>query len=265
MTRLLVIVPLVFLGFYGLVALMAWAMQDRLIYPATQDRVEPAPGYRPVSLQSSDGLASRAFARAADPGKPTLVYFHGNGGTLAGSMAANKGFAEAGYGLLLVNYRGYGGNPGAPSEGGIYRDGRAAMEWLSAQGIAPDDTIIAANSIGGGTAVQMASEYPVRALILVAPFTSLVNRAREIAPWLPVRWLLRDSYDNAAKVPELAMPVLIQHGTADPVVPFAHGQALAVLVRDVTFQPFEGEGHELTFAPQSQAARRAWVQALPPR
>ena len=249
-------------GIYLLVSLLAWAMQDRLIYPASQERFEPGPGYREVTLDTSDGLALRAFARAADPGKPTLVYFHGNGGTLAGNMAANEAFAQAGYGLLLVDYRGYGSNPGAPSEQGFYRDGRAAMGWLAGQGIAPGDTIIAANSIGGGTAVQMASEYRVRALVLVAPFTSLPDRASEVASWLPVRWLLRDDFDNAAKLPKLDMPILIQHGTADKVVPFAHGETLSKLNPQVTFERFDGMGHELAFQPLSQQARLAWVEAL---
>lgn len=262
MGRALVVFPAILLGLYALVAMLAWTLQDRLIYPASQQRFAPGPGYREVMLDTADGLALRAFARAAEAGKPTVVYFDGNGGTLGGAMVANQAFADAGYGVLLVNYRGYGGNPGAPSEAGFYRDGRAAMEWLADHDVPPSDTIIAANSIGGGTAVQMATEYPVRGLMLVAPFTSLPDRASEIAPWLPVRWLLRDRYDNAAKLPELAMPILIQHGTADDVVPLAHGRALAQLNPKVTFERFEAAGHELAFFPASQAARLAWVRGL---
>ena len=115
---------------------------------------------------------------------------------------------------------------------------------------------------GIAATVQMASEHPVRALVLVAPFTSLVDRASEVAPWLQVRWLLRDVYDNAAKLPDLAMPVLIQHGTADTVVPVGHGSRLAALARQATFQPFAGLGHELTFQPASQLARLRWIERL---
>lgn len=262
MRRALVVVPAVLLGLYALVALLAWALQDRLIYPASQQRFAPGPGYREVTLETADGLALRAFARAAEGDEPTLVYFDGNGGTLGGAMVANQAFADAGYGVLLVNYRGYGGNPGAPSEAGFYRDGRAAMKWLADHDVPASDTIIAANSIGGGTAVQMASEYPVRGLMLVAPFTSLPDRAGEIAPWLPVRWLLRDHFDNAAKLPRITMPILIQHGTADTVVPLPHGQELARLNPRVTLELFEGAGHELAFQPDSQAPRLEWAGEL---
>ncbi len=197
---------------YSGIAILAWFYQDRLIYPASQNRVEPVGGYSATMLTTSDGLKLRAFYKKPATGRPTIVYFHGNGGTLAGSMMANAQFAQAGYGLLLVNYRGYGGNPGVPSERGFYRDGNAAMAWLAQQGVTPSDIVVAGNSIGGGTAVEMAVVHSPHALMLTAPFTSLTDVAAEKAGWLPVRWLLRDRFDNAAKIGKLSMPVLIQHG-----------------------------------------------------
>jgi fermentation-respiration switch protein FrsA (DUF1100 family) len=262
MSRILIAIPLIVIFLYLTVAMLAWAMQGKLIYPASQERIVPLDGYREVTLTTADGLSLRAFAREAQDGKPTLVYFHGNGGTLMGSMAANAMFAEYGYGLLLVNYRGYGGNPGEPSEEGFYRDGRAAMSWLAEREIDPDQTIIVGNSIGSGTAVQMASEYSPAALVLGAPFTSLVDVASEKARWLPASLLLRDRFDNAGKIGALDMPVLIQHGSQDGLVLPDHGQKLARRAKNATFQLFEGEGHDMMFLPKTQAQRLAWVEGL---
>ncbi|MGB7407022.1 MAG: alpha/beta hydrolase [Pontixanthobacter sp.] len=248
---------------YAAVAVLAYLFQSSLIYPANQARIEPTGDYRAIILQTSDGLDLRAFYRSAEFGLPTIVYFHGNGGTLAGSMAANMKFAQAGYGLLLVNYRGYGGNPGSPSEAGFYRDGHTAMDWLTDQGVGQEDRIIAGNSIGGGTAVEMAKAYTPRALILSAPFTSLTDVASEKIGWLPVRWLLRDRFDNAAKIGDLSMPILIQHGTSDNLISAAHSRILAKRAPNATLKLFDGAGHDVAFLPESRTQRLRWVEALP--
>ncbi len=260
--RILVTAPLVLLALYGLTAFLIWSLQRQVIYPAPQGRIAVAAGFGEAGLRTSDGLALRAFHREANEGLPTIVYFHGNGGTLAGSMAANTLFAEAGYGLLLVNYRGYGGNPGNPSEEGFYRDGRAAMGWLARRGVSPADTILIGNSIGSGTATQMAREFEVRALILSAPFTSVPDVAATNMGWLPVQRLIKDRFDNAAKIATLDLPILVQHGTGDRVIPHGHGEKLAGLARRATLQLFDGFDHDQVFLPETQRARFDWVQAL---
>ena len=262
MIRALTIASAILLALYAALCLLAWSLQTRLIYPAPQERVQPSGDYRAIILQTDDGLMIRSFFRAADTGKPTLVYFHGNGSSLAGAMAANAMLTERGCGALLVNYRGYGGNPGEPGEEGFYKDGRAAMDWLKAQGVATEDTVLIGNSIGGGTAVQMAREYGAKALILSAPFTSLPDVAADKARWLPVRLLLRDRFDNLAKIGDLPMPVLIQHGSADTLIPLAHGRALADSAHDATLQVIEGGGHDIAFQPETQSARLHWLEAL---
>ena len=262
MPRLLITIPLTLIGLYLVAMLLLWSFQRSIIYPAPQNVVAVGEGYREALLDTSDGLSSRAFYREANEGKPTIVYFHGNGGTLQGSMAANAPFADEGYGLLLVNYRGYGGNLGAPSEEGFYEDGRAAMAFLEREGVARGDTILIGNSIGSGTAIQMAQEFAPKALILSAPFTSVPDVARQSMGWLPVDWLAKDRFDNAAKIVDLDLPILIQHGTSDWQIPHSHGQRLAELARNADLQLFDGLGHDLTFTAQAQQGRLAWVASL---
>lgn len=248
-------------GLYLAALVLLYIFQSRFIYPAPQEVHPPAPGFEAESLQTSDGLTLNAHWQPPEANQPSVVFFHGNGGSLAGSTEETRLLAVQGYGVLLVNYRGYGGNPGEPSEDGFYADGRAAMTFLTEQGVAPDRTIVVGNSIGSGTATQMAAEFDPAALILVSPFDSLVAVAQDAMPIAPVGLLLRDRFDNLAKIGGLDMPVLIQHGTADRVVPFSHGKRLADAGRAVTFQPFEGAGHDLSFREDAQIAQSEWLAA----
>ena len=256
--KLLAVFAVVYLSVLALLFLF----QSSFIYPAPQTQSELPGGLEEVVIETSDGLALRSFFKAADPGQPTLVYFHGNSGTLTGSSIATQPFAEQGLGLLLVEYRGYAGHAGRPSEEGFYRDGDAAIAWLASKGIGPAKTILRGNSIGSGVAVEMALRHRPAALILTAPFTSLPDVAADSLPIFPVRLLMRDRFDNAAKLPQLTMPILIQHGTADNVVPFEQGLALSQTNPRAEFQRFEGSGHGLTFERASGDARAKWAKGL---
>lgn len=248
------------LAYLGVLALL-FGLQTRFIYPAPQLAHDPAPGFAEVKLKTSDSLELNAHWRAPDNGRPAIVWFHGNGGSLEGATNETRRLAAHGYGVLLVGYRGYGGNPGNPGEEGFYRDGRAAMAFLQARGIPADRTIIIGNSIGSGTAVQMAVEHEAAALILVSPFTSLTDAAARAVPIFPVRWLLKDRFDNAEKLPALDLPILILHGDADAVVPFELGEALAASNTMADFRRFEGAGHDLSFQRAAQAAQLEWLSA----
>lgn len=244
---------------YVVTVAILWAFQSRFIYPAPQERAPLTPGYEEVALTTSDGLRLRAFYREARQGLPTVLYFHGNGGTLAGASLSNGALAEAGMGVMLLEYRGYGGNPGAPSETGLYRDAEAAVDWLGERGLTPERLVFVGNSIGAGVAAEMAVRHQPAALILIAPFTSLAEAAQANLWWMPARLLLRERYDNAAKVAGLELPVLIQHGTADSLVPPRFGERLARIAPQGRFQPFAGSGHDLSFETRSHEARRDWI------
>ena len=245
---------------YLAVGFLLFAMQSRLIYPASQEVFAPDLGLQPVTLETSDGLELNAHWRPADEGQPTIVWFHGNGGTLRGATAETIIVRDAGYGALLVSYRGYGGNPGTPGEEGFYRDGRAAMAFLEKQGVSLDQTVLIGNSIGSGTATQMAREFDPAALILIAPFTSLPDVANDALPMYPAQWLMRDRFDNQEKLAKLSLPTLVLHGQADQVVPFAHGKTLGEFDH-VAFQAFDAFGHELSFTRAAQEAQLGWLRS----
>jgi len=256
--RVLIFVVIVYTG----LAAIIFFQQNKFIFPAPQDTFNPPAGFEAVTLETADGLLLAAHWRAPADGMATLVHFHGNSGTLAGAARENAVLAEQGYGVLLVEYRGYGGNPGKPSESGFREDGRAALAFVAAQGVASERTIIKGHSIGTGTAVTLAGEYDAAALILVAPFTSIPDLLAQKMPIFPMRALVSQSFDNKRKLPNLALPVLIQHGDNDAVVPMAHGRALSEAGGEVTFEIFGGAGHDLTVDPKVQAAQDQWLQTL---
>lgn len=247
---------------YIAVAALVWSQQSRMLYPAPQELVALSEGFAEARLATSDGLLLRAFHREAAGDLPTIVYFHGNGGSLAGAAVETRRMAEAGYGLLLVEYRGYGGNPGEPAEQGLYEDGRAAMSFLADAGLEPDQIILAGNSLGSGVATQLASEYPVRAMVLSAPYTTLQDVAAERMWWLPVRLLMRDRFDSLSKVATIETPLLVVHGTHDSLIPHEHGRTLADAAPMANFISMSGFGHDLSFYPETQDVILDWLDRL---
>jgi uncharacterized protein len=238
--------------------------QRVFFYPAPQERLAaPPPGYAFVETETSDGLKLRAAYRPSQQGKPTLLFFHGNGDSIAGADAATRMLSDAGYGALLVEYRGYGGNPGSPSEQGFYRDGEASIKWLAGKGIVPKDIIIIGNSIGSGTATEMALRHDPAALVLVSAFASLPFVVSDLYPFLPANWLVRDRFDNAAKLGRVKSPVLILHGDADMLVRPVNAKVLAKAAPNARLQMIAGKGHELAYLLEGQQPILVWLGDLP--
>lgn len=179
-----------------------------------------------VTGHAADGVAVRHWYAAPQGKSRVVVLFHGNGGGVADLSPWAERFRARGYGVLLADYRGYSGNPGTPSEDGIYQDARGVLAWLAAQGFSERDIVLFGWSLGTGVAVQMATEHHPAALILLAPYTSLVDVAAAQYRIFPVRFLMLDRFDSIAKIRDTGAPIFIAHGEADEVVPFTFGRAL---------------------------------------
>jgi fermentation-respiration switch protein FrsA (DUF1100 family) len=135
-------------------------------------------------------------------------------------------YLERGFGILLVGYRGYGGNPGLPTERGLYEDGRAHLEWLARRGIAGDAIALYGESLGAAVAIQMATERNAAALVLEAPFASIVHSARARYPLFAFDWLIRDKFASIQKIHNVRMPLFVIHGARDRVTPQRFGRML---------------------------------------
>ena len=211
-------------------AIMVLCQRSILYVPSQVLTIKPQSiGAVAVQYPSTDGIEITSWYTAPQNGKPVIVMFHGNGGNIAGRAFKQQAFVKAGYGFMLAEYRGYGGNAGSPSENGFYNDARAAMRWLqdNAQ-VQARDIIIYGESIGTGVAVQMALEHSdAKALILEAPLTSVPNVAADKMVWAkPLKGLIFDRFMSIDKMPYINMPLLVLHGTADEVIPANHGKAI---------------------------------------
>ena len=185
------------------------------------------PDMAAVTLETADGLELLAWHRGPTrDGAPTLIYLHGNAGHIGNRGHKARPYLDAGYGVLLVSWRGYGGNPGSPTEQGLYNDARAALDFLAAAGVASDHIVVYGESIGGGPAVQVASEREIGALVLEAPLTSAADVAQRHYWYLPARYLVLDRYDSMSKIGRVKAPLFIVHGERDRVVPVDMGHAL---------------------------------------
>ncbi len=180
------------------------------------------PGGRDVVLETEDGKRLGAWylpTTGVQPG-PAAVVFNGNGGDRSGRAQLAAGLSRLGMSVLLFDYRGYGGNPGPPSEKGLAADARAAQSWLAARPeVDPARIVYFGESLGAAVAIGLAMERPPAALVLRSPFTSLAEVGKTHYPWLPVGWLLIDQYPSIDRVGSLAAPVMVIAGDRDDIVP----------------------------------------------
>jgi uncharacterized protein len=216
---------------YITICAVMWACQRYLMYvPHTNIQPPTAYGlkhFEDLRLQSADGTRVQVWYHGARTGYPTIVYFHGNGGHLGGRADYFNLLSGAGFGVLALSYRGYGSSEGRPSELGFYQDARATLEYATqALSIPPQQIVLYGESIGTGVAVQMATEFPIGALVLQSPYTSIEALAKDSYPWLPVRLLLKDRFDSISKIERINAPLLVFHGEKDSIVPIRYGKQL---------------------------------------
>lgn len=212
---------------------LAWLFQRRLIYLPTPGKVPPAAmlhAGQDVAFDTADGLRLRGWFVPAASGQSrgTVLVLNGNAGNRVARAPLAAELSRAGLSVLLVDWRGYGGNPGSPSEPGLLADARAAHAYLAARGdVDPARLVYFGESLGAAVAVQLALEQPPMALVLRSPFTSLADVGRVHYPFLPVRLLLRDRYASIEQVGGLRCPVLVVAGAGDGIVPWEQSRRLA--------------------------------------
>ena len=223
---------LVAVAFTGLALMVLTVFQRQLIYfpdttavPSAADVFEDG---RDVTLRTSDGLAltawfvppSRVGAGGDDPSPQMAVLVApGNGGNRAGRAGLARELSRRGFGVLLMDYRGYGGNPGDPSEDGLAKDAMAASAALEELGYPPARTIYLGESLGTGVVAALQSERPPAGLVLRSPFTELADVGSHHYPWLPVRLVLRDRFHVVQRLRDSEVPVTVIYGDRDSVVP----------------------------------------------
>ena len=202
-----------------------WAFQRQLVYLPDRGPVPPAATVLPaavdVVLLTEDGLELGAwYLPAPAAGAAAVLVAAGNAGSRELRAPLARGLAEHGLSVLLFDYRGYGGNPGSPSQQGLARDVRAARRFLLEVAEVPDDRLLyLGESLGAAVVTELALEHPPAGLVLRSPFVDLASVGSVHYPLLPVRALLRDRYPVAQQIAEVDVPTTVVYGTADSIVP----------------------------------------------
>ena len=231
----------------GLWAGARWMERNRLFFPDRRLDVNPRSmgmASEDVALVTADGLRLHGWFIPAAPFKASpkdkkpvqgplapkglvVLFCHGNAGNISNRVHKASLLHRLGLSVFLFDYRGFGESEGRPTEKGTYLDADAAYRYLTeTRAIPPERIVIHGESIGNGVAIEAATRHPSRALIVESAFTSIVAMGKLAVSWLPLEWFVSCRYDNLAKLPKVARPVLVMHSRDDEVIPFEMGRAL---------------------------------------
>ena len=236
-------------GLYFLATALVFFFQRRLMYFPNLERPTPEvsgdPEMKEVSIQTEDNLSLLAWYRPpVKKEMPTLIYFPGNAGHLGMRAYKVKPYLDFGFGVLLTTWRGFSGNSGKPSEEGLYRDGRAALDYVQNNSFHPANLILYGESLGTGVAVHLALEQPPVALVLEAPFSSACDVAKIRLPLFPVRSLIFDRFESDKKISSIVAPILIVHGAKDKTIPIRLARKLFTFAKQPkSMHVFNSAGH----------------------
>lgn len=252
---------------YAVIAVAAFILQRRLMYRPDPDRVSPAvfnlPGVKERVLVAPDTAQIVTWYAPAQPGQPTILYFHGNAGNLASRSERVRRYVARGYGVMFMSYRGYSGSTGSPSERANVADAKLAYDTLIKDGVAPEDIIVYGESLGSGVAVQVAADNEVGGLVLDAPYTTIVDVAALAYPYLPVRPFVFDRYESVRYLPRVKAPLLVLHGENDRVIPVEMGKAVyaaANAPKEIATFPHAGHSDHHLYGSYDELFR--WIDAL---
>ena len=223
-------------GYVLLVVVLFFGQRNILYHP---DSTTPEPHQfglhqmEALRISTEDGVQLFAWWQApAQSENPVLIYFHGNAGNLGFRAEKVGAFLDVGMGVLIITWRYNAGSGGKPSEAALNMDARAALKFVRQTGIADNKVVLYGESLGSGLAVVLAAENHVGAVVLEAPFTSIMDVAQHHYWYVPTNWLVRDRFDSLLRIGEVSAPIMIVHGESDRVVPAKFGRFLFEAARE---------------------------------
>jgi pimeloyl-ACP methyl ester carboxylesterase len=245
---------------------LIWIFQRRLIYLPSVRPVPPASrvlaNNEDVTLKTKDGLELGAwFVSPSGEATMGVLVANGNAGDRSFRAPLATALADRGFAVLLFDYRGFGGNPGTPTEKGLALDARAALDFMVKDaGLAPDRLLYFGESLGTAVVTELATEHPPAGLVLRSPFVDLASIGRIHYPYLPVGLLLKDRYPVARHLAGLQVPTTVVYGEVDSIVPPSQSRAVAESAQDAVLVEVPGANHNDRALLDSPALIEAVVQ-----
>ena len=193
----------------------------------------------------------------------TLVYFHGNAGSLENRIHKLNHFQDMNINFLIVAWRGFSGNNGKPSEEGLYLDGISAINWLIERGVPEKNLVLYGESLGTGVATHLAQNKNYAGIILETPFTSMIDAAKKFYPYIPINFLLKDKFENYKKIKNINTPILVMHGEIDQIVPFSMGKKIYEMANEPKYSYFtKYDDHMMEYDEKLVLAIRSFLKSL---
>jgi fermentation-respiration switch protein FrsA (DUF1100 family) len=214
---------LALVGIFALIVVVGRLLHRYFVYLPDRTRVAPEgaglSGVEEIVFKAADGTKLIAWYQPARGHKPTLLYFTGNSGNVANRAGKIRAIAADGYGVFMLNYRRYGGSEGRPSETRITADAVSAYDCLRGLGVAPHDIVAYGESLGTAVATRLSLQRHVEALVLEAPFTSIVDVGRLMWKGFPLSLIMADQYRTIDRIGDVKAPLFIVHGGRDAIIP----------------------------------------------
>jgi len=193
----------------------------------------------------------------------TLVYFHGNAGSLENRIHKINHFRDMNINFLIIAWRGFSGNSGKPTEQGLYEDGKSAIKWLVKQGVNEKNLVLYGESLGTGVATHLAQNKNYAGVILETPFTSMIDAAKAFYPYIPVNFLLKDKFENHKKIKNINLPILVMHGEVDQIVPFSMGKKIYEIANEPKYSYFtKYDNHMMEYDEKLVFALKSFLKSL---
>ena len=193
----------------------------------------------------------------------TLIFFHGNAGSLENRIHKLNHFRDMNINFLIIAWRGFSGNNGNPTEQGLYEDGKSAIDWLIKKGVSEKNLILYGESLGTGVATHLAQNKNFAGVILETPFTSMIDAAKKFYPYIPVKLLLKDKFENYKKIKNINLPILIMHGEIDQLVPFSMGKKIYEIANEPKYSYFtKYDNHMMEYDENLVLALKSFIKSL---
>ena len=227
---------------YLIVTLSIYIFQRKLLYHPNINSYLKGDGlihsFKNINIRTEDNINLKGWLHLKDPKKKTILFFHGNAGTLDNRIYKLNFLGNLDVNFLIIAWRGYSGSSGKPSEFGLYQDAKSALNWLNSKGITDDKIVLYGESLGTSVAIEVGQNRDFAGVILETPFTSMVDVGKTVYPFVPVSLLLKDKYESDKKIKNIKSPILIMHGEVDKIVPFWMGEKIYQLANEPKYSYF---------------------------
>ena len=231
-----------FVLIYFFIVIYTYIFQRNLLYHPSENNYsgdQILVNVEKVKIETRDNIQLISWFHEKNLNKhKTVLFLHGNAGSLENRIHKINHFKDMDINFLIIAWRGFSGNKGAPTEKGLYEDARSAVRWLKSKGVSENSIIIYGESLGTGVATEIAQNKNFGGIILESPFTSMIDAGKDKYPFLPVKLLLKDKYESNKKIQNIKSPILIMHGKVDKIVPFHMGKKMYELANNPKYYYF---------------------------